>query len=297
MITRRTVLAGGLGGLGALAVTGAVGAALVEGEVLPGKGWLDRTLGRCGTVPAAPSAAGVVQARAFASRRRRVDVTAVTVLPSGVTSIRGLRVVVALHGYGATGSSVVRDLALDRYLTDAVARHGAPPFAIVAVDGGSSGYWHRRASGDDPLGMITAELLPLLRRQGALAGRVGVIGWSMGGYGALLLGRRLAGRTAAVVASSPALFQGYEDARAANPLAFDDAADFARNDVFAKLGALDGVAVRVDCGTSDPFAPMVRRLRQRLRPAGEMSDGCHDAAFWRSRLPDQLAFLGRALAA
>jgi hypothetical protein len=95
-----------------------------------------------------------------------------------------------------------------------------------------------------------------------------------------------------MVASSPALFDSYDDARLTNHLAFDDRADFARNDVFARLGRLDGVATRVDCGTSDPFAPMARRLRGRLHPAGGMSRGCHDGAFWLRRLPDQLGFLG-----
>ncbi|ETK37015.1 alpha/beta hydrolase [Microbispora sp. ATCC PTA-5024] len=301
MVTRRGVLAGGLGALGALVLTGGAGAALVEAEVLPGRVWLDRTLGRCGTLPSAPPPPGVLRTRTFASRRRGTDVTVVTVLPAGVSSVRGLGVALALHGYGATASSVVRSLALDHYLTEAVARGGVPPYALVAVDGGAAGYWHRRANGDDPLGMIRAEILPWLRGQGALTRRVGVIGWSMGGYGALLLAQTLAGgggpRAAAVVASSPALFSGYADARAANGLAFDDAADFARNDVFARLDALGGVPVRVDCGASDPFAPMARRLLERLRPEGGMGEGCHDYAFWRGRLPAQLAFLGRHLAA
>ncbi|WP_433177846.1 alpha/beta hydrolase [Actinoallomurus sp. CA-150999] len=292
MVSRRAFLFGGAG-LGAVAVAGGVGAVLVEEDVLPGKVAFDRAIGRCGSVPSPPGTPGVVQTQTFSSRRRGTDVTAVVVLPAGVTSLRGLPVVVALHGNGGTGVSAASGLRLDRYLTEVVRTRGVPPFALVAVDGGPSSYWHRRASGEDPLGMIVDELLPRLRRQGASTDRFGVIGWSMGGYGALLLAETVgAPRMAAAVASSPALFPSYDNARRTNRQAFDDAADFARNDVFAGLGRLKGVPTRVDCGTSDPFAPMVRKLRTRLRPEGAMSGGCHDGAFWLPHLPDQLAFLG-----
>lgn len=296
MISRRSFVVGGAG-LGAVAVAGGAGAVLVEEGVVPGKIALDRVIGRCGTEPDPPRTAGVVREWTFRSQRRGTDVTAVVVTPAGVASPRGLPVAVALHGNGGTGASAARGLRLDRYLTDAVRVHGVPPFALVAVDGGANTYWHPRAAGDDPIAMITDELLPLLARQGARTGRFGVIGWSMGGYGALVLAETAgAPRVAAAVASSPALFPSYDDARRTNHLAFDGPADFARNDVFTRLDRLRGVPVRVDCGTSDPFAPMARRLRARLHPLGAMSGGCHDGVFWKRHLPAQLAFLGHRLA-
>ncbi|MEU5993413.1 alpha/beta hydrolase-fold protein [Spirillospora sp. NPDC047418] len=297
MITRRALLLGGLAGAGAAVAMSGTGYALVENEVLPGKVRLDRALGRCGQVPAPPAASAAVQRMTWRSAHRRTTVTATIVPPARGRSLRGLPVVVALHGSGGTGASAVSGLALDHYLPDAVAGGGVPPFALVAVDGGPDTYWHARAGGDDPIAMIVDELLPRLRERGARTGRIGAIGWSMGGYGALVLTRRLgAGRMAAAVASSPALFTSYEDARATNPRAFDDAADYARNDVFAALDELKGVPLRVDCGTSDPFAAMARRFRDRVHPAGAMAGGCHDGAFWRPRLPAQLAFLGHRLA-
>ncbi len=295
MLTRRALLIGG-GSLAAVGGAGIAGVALVEEDVLPGRVRFERAIGRCRTLPRAPATPGVIRLQTFRSRRRNTDVTAAVVLPAGVSSPRGLPVAVALHGNGGTGASAAQGLRLDRYLTDAVRTGATPPFALVAVDGGPSTYWHRRASGEDPIAMITEELLPLLGRQGARIDRFGVIGWSMGGYGALVLAEDAGpGRVAAAVASSPALFASYADARRTNHQAFDDAADFARNDVFAGLGRLGGVPVRVDCGTGDPFAPMVRRLRDRLRPAGGMGRGCHDGAFWLRRLPAQLAFLGHHL--
>ena len=293
MVSRRAFVFGGAG-LGALAVAGGAGAVLVEENVLPGKVRFDRALGRCRTPPPAPAAPGVVRTQTFRSRRTGKEVAAAVVLPAGVASLRGLPLVVALHGNGGTGPAAARGLRLDRYLTQAV--RGRPPFALVAVDGGPDTYWHGRASGEDPIAMITDELLPLLGRQGARTDRFGVIGWSMGGYGALVLAETVrAPHVAAMVAASPALFGSYEDARRTNHRAFDGPADFARNDVFAGLGRLTGVPAWVDCGTSDPFAPMARRLRDRLRPGGRMSRGCHDGAFWLRRLPAELAFLGARL--
>jgi enterochelin esterase-like enzyme len=278
-------------------MAGGVGVTLVETDVLPGKIRLDRALGRCGTVPAPPRIEGIVQRHTFRSRHRGTDVNAVVVLPNGVTSPRGLPVTVALHGNGGNGPSVVNGLHLDRYLADAVATRKVPPFALVAVDGGANSYWHPRADGDDPVAMITEELLPWLGRQGARTDRFAAIGWSMGGYGALQLAQSVEPRRmAAVVAASPALFPSYDDARRTNRMAFDDRADFTHHNVFARLDRLRSIPTWVDCGTSDPFAPMARRLRDRLHPAGgAMRGGCHDGAFWCSRLPAQLSFIGRHL--
>ena len=292
VVSRRAFVAGGLAGVAGLT---AGGAALVEKDVLPGRLRLYRLTGRCGDMPQAPPVPGAVRAHTLRSRHRGRDVAAVVVLPAGVRSVRGLRVAVALHGNGGSGPAVVSGLALDRYLTAAV-QGGVRPFALVAVDGGPDGYWHPRRD-EDPLAMVTEELLPWLGRQGARTDRFGAIGWSMGGYGALVLGQAVgAPRVAAVVGSSPALFASYQDARSVNPRAFDDADDFARHEVFRRLDRLRGVPVRIDCGEGDAFAPMVRRLRARLRPEGRMGRGCHDGAFWTSRLPEQLAFLGRHLA-
>jgi S-formylglutathione hydrolase FrmB len=175
-----------------------------------------------------------------------------------------------------------------------VVAQGTPPFALVAVDGDNT-YWHPRASGDDPQKMITDEVLPRLRKQGFRTDRIGLLGWSMGGYGALLLAQTLgSSRVAAFAASSPAVFSSYANAKATNAQAFDDAADFARHDVQAGLTRLDGVATWIDCGRSDPFAAVTGRLRSRLREpaAGGLFEGCHDGFYWGRRAQGQLTFLG-----
>src|SRR5215469_10401012 len=168
--------------------------------------------------------------------------------------------------------------------------------------------------GDDPLGMISHEVLPRAGAQGLAVARIGIIGYSMGGYGALLLAERLGagsgGRgarpgsaVAAVAAASPAIFASFQDAQAADPGGFDDPGDFTRNDVLAGLPALRGVPAWVACGGTDPFEPVTQLLRSRLGelagspPAGGIDAGCHDEAFWARSAPSGLRFLARHVGA
>jgi S-formylglutathione hydrolase FrmB len=292
VVSRRVLLVTGIAGLGGLAAAG-LGAGLVEAEVLPGKLRLDRALGRCGDEPPVPAENAVVRQETFRSAARGKDVNLVVMTPPG--GAQGLPVVVVLHGLGGNARAGL-GLHYDRHLAHVVAR-GTPAFALVGVDGDNT-YWHPRASGDDPQKMITAEVLPRLRARGFRTGRIGLLGWSMGGYGALLLAETLgSSRVAAVAASSPAAFASYANAEATNPGAFDDTADFARHDLLAGAGRLDGIAAWIDCGHSDPFAGITARLRSRLHgPAGGLFEGCHDGSYWGRRAQGELAFLGKNLA-
>lgn len=206
---------------------------------------------------------------------------------------RPLRPVIALHGRGSSAASVMAG-GVEGGLAQAVAA-GIPPFAVVAVDGGGS-YWHRRASGEDAGAMVLDELLPMLGEQGLDISRVGFLGWSMGGYGALLLGSRLGpDRTAAICAVSPALWLS---AGSAAPGAFDGPEDFAAHSVWG-LPALGSIPLRIDCGDSDPFAAATAEFIAQLPnpPAGGFSPGGHDAAFWSSQLPGEIAWLAPLLTA
>ena len=53
----------------------------------------------------------------------------------------------------------------------------------------------------------------------------------------------------------------------------------------------------MSCGADDPFARATRRYRDAVRPepAGGIDPGCHDPAYWRSRVAPDLAFLGAHL--
>jgi S-formylglutathione hydrolase FrmB len=174
---------------------------------------------------------------------------------------------------------------------DVVAEAGVA-LNIASVDGRPDSYWHRRTSGIDPEAMIVSELLPVLfQRVGHV--KVGLLGWSMGGYGALLLAGRHPDVVSAVAVGSPALWPRYE---VSAPGAFDSKADFDAHDVFKLTGALQRLSVRINCGEDDPFVAMAKRLRAAL-PAvqGSISPGFHDAGYWRSLAPDQVRFFDSAL--
>jgi S-formylglutathione hydrolase FrmB len=211
--------------------------------------------------------------------------------PPGQTA--PLRPVIALHGKGQDAAGVMAG-GVEQGLAQAVAA-GIPPFAVVAVDGGGS-YWHKRTSGEDSGAMVLDELIPMLSGQGLDTSRVGFLGWSMGGYGALLLGARLGpARTAAICAVSPAL---WTSSGGTAPGAFDGADDFAANSVWG-LPALGSIPIRIDCGNSDPFYSATKQFIAQLPspPSGGFSPGGHDGAFWSSQLPAEIAWLAPLLVA
>ena len=282
-----------LGGAGAAVLVAGGGVGLVEADVLPGRAKLNATLGLdggAGTVPdiePGPTVSGT-----FTSAARRTTVGYTIVRPPGATG--KLPLAVTLHGKNATNAQSITGLHYDKYLAAAVAG-GTPPFALVMVDGGDTIYWHRRADGDDPLKMITDELLPIAAAHNLRTDRFGLTGWSMGGYGSLLIGEQLgADRVAAVAAVSPAIFADYASSSAGS---FDSAADFAANDPRSHPEELKDVAVLIDCGTDDPFAAQAQQMRALLTPgpAGSMSAGAHTDRYMTRVAPEQMNWLGQQL--
>ena len=151
------------------------------------------------------------------------------------------------------------------------------------------------------MGMVIDELIPLCQERGLGRGprALGVMGISMGGYGALLMAEKHPGIFAAVAAISPAIWTTYAEARGANGGAYASAADFAANDAVTHAGALAHTPVRVASGLSDPFHRGVLALVREL-PSGavvDISAGCHTGPFFRAQEPPSLAFLASHLTA
>jgi len=217
-------------------------------------------------------------------------------LPPGHQDPSGLPVCLALHGRAGNHRTAVSGLHLDRALAT-VTRAGAASFAIVAMDGGDHTYWHRRANGDDPQAMLTDELLPRLTAMGMRTNRIAVFGWSMGGYGALLLAETLGrSRVAFAAADAPALWLHPGDSAAG---AFDDADDFRRHDVFAGRARLAGIPVRVVCGRSDPFLVATKAFVSGVPElaGADYPPGGHDDKVWSTTAVAQLTPMAAALRA
>jgi S-formylglutathione hydrolase FrmB len=296
MPTRRAVLLGGAG----LAAVGAVagGAAVYEG-VLPGRPQLQARLGLNGEVGMVPDVQpATVETGSFVSERRGYVETGYRIItPVGTKT--SLPVVVALHGRGSNSRTLVGpDFHVEKFL-EAHVEAGGAPFAIATVDGGTS-YWHERPDGEDAGAMVVEEFLPLLAERGlpGAAERIGLLGWSMGGYGALRLGGLLgADRVAAVCAVSPAMWSNSEDASRSG---FVDAAEYDEYKVQGHQADLAGIPVRIDCGTGDQFYRAVQDYADAFADDADVSatfePGAHDPDYWRRVLPAQLDFVGRHLA-
>ena len=299
MVSRRTFLLGVVGGA-LLAGTGSVLA--IEEGVLPGRLRLADLAGACDVDAAPPiGAVGNITSGRFTSSARGRDVGWSLALPPG-HSAAGLPVALVLHGHGGDHSTGFAQLKLHEFLA-AYVRTGGRPFALAAADGGN-GYWHPRDDDDDPLGMLSNEFLPMLHRLGLRTDAVGAIGWSMGGYGALLLAREAHRGTlthapprtnvAAAAASSPALFASYASSAGG---AFDNAADFARYGDLATDPDVGATPLYVACGADDAFTLQTKRYRAHASPspAGDISKGCHTNGYWRSVAAAQISFIGSHL--
>jgi S-formylglutathione hydrolase FrmB len=204
-------------------------------------------------------------------------------------------VVLILHGYQSDHRAAFSSLGLQYALARDVERGHMSPIALASVDGGN-GYWHPRADGDDPQGMLVYEFLPLLGATGLRTRPVGLLGWSMGGYGALLLAETYPQLVRRVAAESPAIWPSFAASQGANPTAFDSATDWENHDVISHVARLEGLPIRVDEGESDPFLWASQQLEQ-LLPAGSVhfEPGNHNAQFWAARGPAQLQFLASGL--
>jgi len=206
-----------------------------------------------------------------------------------------LPLVVALHGHGGSTEALLAEpWALPGALARAVAADGVAPFAVATVSGGKT-FWHERPWGEDAGAMVIDELLPmLLARDDVLVEPIGMLGWSMGGYGVLRLAALLGpNRVAAVVASSPGL---YDEPARAHPNGFVDEAEYERFSVMDRQRDLAGIPVRVDIGTEDRFYPATRRYVDGFAAHADVeshySEGGHEIGYTRRVMPDELAWLG-----
>ncbi|MGH3211287.1 MAG: alpha/beta hydrolase [Trebonia sp.] len=299
--TRRRILRYALGAVAVVAAAGAAGFEFVGHGVLPGKSELDQLTGAC-DVPAADfapyAAPGPQHSGTFYSAARQTTVGYTIGYPPGHRPGDRLPLVIALHGFGGNHTDALSGITPSRAVALKPGGTPLPPMALVTVDGGG-GYWNPHP-GDNPQAMLVDELIPLCRRAGLGAGTaaIGVLGISMGGYGAILLAEKYPHLIGAVAAISPAIWTSYAQAESANPGAYASAADFAADDAVTHAAALAKTPVRVASGSADPFLPGVQALARVLPKSAEVyfGGGCHTDSFFSAQEPASLAFLARHLA-
>ena len=220
------------------------------------------------------------------SRYAHRSLTQIAVAPRAA---RRPPLLVFLHGKGAGPESNV-----NRDFLAALRALGSRAPAVLFPDGADHSYFHDRRDGDWDEYVAREAIPAALRRLRADPRRVAIGGISMGGFGAFDLALHHPGRFCAVGGHSPAI---WATAAEAAPGAFDDAADFARNDVIA-MARVRKPARRVwlDSGDRDPFVPGDRLLAAALGTRKRTWSGGHDGAYWRAHYGDYLRFYASALA-
>ena len=181
---------------------------------------------------------------------------------------------VLLHGKGGSPSQF-----LSQQFFDTLDALGDRAPVVLLLDGGDDSYWHDRAGGKWA-SMLLQEALPS-------SGKIAIGGISMGGYGAILAASR-SRRFCATAVMSPAL---WTSAGATAPGAFDDAEDYARNDVFTLRPPSP---LWIALGASDPFYGAALAYATRAGVTAHVSPGGHDSVFWDGHIGALLRFAASA---
>jgi len=298
-VSRRRLLKWIAGGVGTVIVIGATGFELVQHGVLPGKQLLDRIDGAC-SLPATPlsfAAIGPSETGRFYSEARHRSVGYTISYPPAHRAGDSLALIVMLHGYSNNHTTALFGMSPAQALALRIDGAPLPPMAMVSVDGGN-GYWNPHP-GDDPMAMVVHELIPFCQRKGlgVAPHQIGLMGISMGGYGALAIAERFPNLVSAVAAISPAVWTSYPQAHAANGGAFASKLTFDAGNVIAYVDSLKDISVRVASGINDPFQPGVESLTNVLPRSATVvfSAGCHSEPFFVEQEPPSIAFLAHHL--
>ena len=257
-----------------------VGVAVLLAALLP-------VLSACGSEKTAPAAPPKVSSFDLQSKLMGRSLQEVLVTPAG--GGKGRPLLVFLHGYGAAPSDV-----LSPAFTSALRRLGdrAP---VVLLPEGDVGWWHDRTEG--PWGSyVLREAIPAaIARSGADRERIAIGGISMGGFGALDLGRK-AKRFCAIGGHSPAV-----SVRLSDSFGFDNPADFARHDLIrlARTRSPYDAPVWIDVGDRDDLRPAAATLARELEADGadvsfHVWPGNHDGRYWDAHFAEYLRFYADA---
>ena len=298
MPTRRQALLGAAASITAIAGASVGLIQLTEAGLVPGKSAVDEQLGYCDvTVPPARHPAGVITTGQLRLRPAAPDGRLRDRIPAGCPSRNGVA--------GVSRLARVRSRRLGRpgrrQLSGLPRRRGGRGHPAICARGRV-----RRQRLLAPASRTTTRSACCSTSschcsRGTDCTSTGrrVLGYSMGGFGALLCGLAAPGRFASIIASSPAFWRSYDEAEHVNPGAFASASDWDRyGDLLSQAAAISRLPAQIYVGAADSFTPAIRTLRDRLADPDvvHVAKGCHDNSYWRSQAPAQLRLVGAALA-
>jgi S-formylglutathione hydrolase FrmB len=171
-----------------------------------------------------------------------------------------------------------------------LARLGPNAPTVVLLNGGGHSYFHDRRDGRWATSILR-EAIPDAIRRFHTHGKIAIGGISMGGYGALHLAALAPEEFCAVGGHSAAV---WTSGGLSAPGAFDDADDYARNDIFAEAPRLKGIPVWLDNGDRDPFRDADAKLAQKLHVVQHVWPGGHTGSYWHAHMAQYLRFYERA---
>lgn len=204
-----------------------------------------------------------------------------------------------LHGLSDDHTMWTRQTSIERYVEGL-------PLVVVMPDGGRGwytdaleGYAYESHIMKDTIGFIE-KYFPVQKKRGARA----IGGLSMGGYGAMKLALKHAGKFRSVVAHSSAFYITYKPIEDAERLRiFGGNAKGGDEDVFAlaeRLKPAECPAIAFDCGKSDELIDSSRALHRhmlklKIKHSYKEFPGRHEWDYWDTRFPEALKFHRRNL--
>jgi poly(3-hydroxybutyrate) depolymerase len=216
--------------------------------------------------------------------------------PPGTDASSHLPVAIVLHGMGDT-IAMIQSLGYTAKLRQAI-KEGTPAYALAAINGENL-FWQKLGN-QDAGKMVASEFVPLLGQHGLDTSRLGLTGWSMGGWGTLRLAcAELNGKLKAIAAISTPCYEKYDYVPQKQWMTKKE---FDANNFYTRATKLTNLPIFIACGTEDPFCKGNQEFVEVLAatpgvdtPTSSFTSGEHAAAYWESIAPAQLAFLGQHL--
>jgi enterochelin esterase-like enzyme len=219
------------------------------------------------------------------------------VVPAGASDSDRRPLIVWLHGRGGHPGDIFWN---EMYAE--LARLGPRAPVLVEIDGGNHSYYHDRRGARWGSYVMREAIPAAVARLPVDSRRIAIAGISMGGFGALDLARLNPGRFCAAGGHSPAIWTSSGQTA---PGAFDDAADFARHDVYqyarTRAHPYGQMPLWIDRGNRDPFVPGDAALVSALKARGasvtsHIWPGAHEGDYWRAHIARYLRWYATQLA-